>query len=422
MENLNTTSDRDNEAPQDAPEGSSWAQLSEFPSFEEMRVSQLKSNLLHGDGKKSGQELLAEYQTQQITDPPSRIEQARRKVLDALRIKSDRLEQRRNREAIPQAIAAYELHQKQSEQAYQEGLNEGRIQDEAPVGLTAAEMAALETDADPKTPTELSFTKKADEKLWDAQDQKVRHLKGERIQEMMEQDLNKRLTKINELMTDAEAGYGADITEMEYIGDPVKVINLKGHPMTMLTHAIDYKRDAGVEVGTGIAASLVVQPAIWTDNKHSIDKAQLGGVGAYSRNDNISTSYVNLEKNPNSFVLSGRFDMAPGSSQYIVYGFDHVEPMSLQKTDLRDGHNPKKTDGYISLGESDLDFFDKAEAVGGSHSYNEVLIGRYSETGVAKRPDYMVAENGLISDDLLNHAHYFGVPVVNIEREYYPDD
>lgn len=51
--------------------------------------------------------------------------------------------------------------------------------------------------------------------------------------------------------------------------------------------------------------------------------------------------------------------------------------------------------------------------------YNEIVLRRFAENGKAKPPDYLVIENGEISDDIKHHAAVFGVPIINVERKYY---
>ena len=68
---------------------------------------------------------------------------------------------------------------------------------------------------------------------------------------------------------------------------------------------------------------------------------------------------------------------------------------------------------------SNPDELDMLEGAEGTNNYNEILLRRYSENGMPKRPDYIVAENGQITETMLRHAEYFGIPIINIDKDAY---
>ena len=68
-----------------------------------------------------------------------------------------------------------------------------------------------------------------------------------------------------------------------------------------------------------------------------------------------------------------------------------------------------------------LDAIAGLEGAHGTPTYNEVLLRRYSENGVPKRPDYIICENGVISEESLRHAKYYGIPILNINTKAYSD-
>ena len=107
---------------------------------------------------------------------------------------------------------------------------------------------------------------------------------------------------------------------------------------------------------------------------------------------------------------------------YIVHGWDHVDAGSIIGVGDFDLRTPQHVDkdaiGAISLGGGHLDIWDQLEnSYGGG--YNEVAMWRYKDNGAAKPPDYLVIENGRMSDAIKYHAATFGVPIINVERRYY---
>lgn len=233
-----------------------------------------------------------------------------------------------------------------------------------------------------------------------------KNIQGERIQEIVEKDLNNRLTKIDDLedLADIE-GTGITSSEVEYNQDKIKVLNLENVPFTMLTHSIDFKQTDKHEnnIGKGTSNTLRVLPNIWLDRQ---DQTTINSTnnGYNTRGNVIFTSYSSTD-NPNSKPVTGD----------IIYGFDHVDANSILKLSERDGNTALVLDYRNNYPSQDqLDFLDEVENGASNGSYNEVAIKRYDETGKPRVPDYLVVYNGKISEDAKNHAATFNVPIINI--------
>ena len=232
-------------------------------------------------------------------------------------------------------------------------------------------------------------------------------VRGERIQEELEKDLNHRLAKVSDIEDLADIdGTGVSSSEADYHDKKVKVLNVdlntyQGEPLNLLTHSIDFKQTKVHEVnGQGTSNALRTHPYIWLNRA---DQTAFSS-GYNARSNVIFTSYFNPE-NPNSSIVEGD----------IIYGFDHVDANSILKLCPRDGNTPLQLDYRRNAPfETQLDFFDQVENGASKGSYCEVTIRRYDETGKPKVPDYLLAYNGFISEDAKNHASKFGVPVINL--------
>lgn len=142
------------------------------------------------------------------------------------------------------------------------------------------------------------------------------------------------------------------------------------------------------------------------------------------RGNTLSCSYTDVNKNPDRRLGTNLEMMTEHKKEpYIVYGWDHVRPGSVMEVANTDLNTPQiiSKKGYISLSESELDIWDKLEndTAKVKGSYNEVAMRRYNENGDPQAPDYLVIEDGKISEAIKHHADTFGVPILNVERRYY---
>lgn len=247
----------------------------------------------------------------------------------------------------------------------------------------------------------------------EADSNKKTRLRNQRAQEMFERDLNATLTTTEQLVDAIEAGEeGIRGYNVAYKDTSIPVISLEGFPFAMLTHCVDYR--AGAK-GTGIVGSETYQkvmdnPRLWVDSREQVEAdSHFGTNNADARGDVISASYTNSEHNLTSRVNGS-----------LTYGFCEVEADSVIY--VRDGdagtiNNAGKNDTSVSL----PDYLGMLEGPDATDHYNEVLLRRYSETGKAKRPDYILVENGNINETALRHAEFFGIPIISIETDIYRD-
>lgn len=254
-----------------------------------------------------------------------------------------------------------------------------------------------------------------------------RKLKFEQRRLEIEQDLNERLTGIDEIGAAAETGTQADARTMEYDGKEVLVYDMKGYPVAILSHNVGYKLGAEGEgtksVGQGTAQEVLRDPGKWMEKSPSREffETQTES-GTRQKGNTLSTSYFNTKTM--SDMNGGSAMRAMLGTQAVRYGFDHVRPNSLIRVSNDDAMMPRyvRKDRVFQVGAlSDLDRLEHPDDRYKRY-YNEVAMLRYDEEGKPLKPDYLVVMDGEITDDTLRHAAYFNIPIVNIESKYYGGD
>lgn len=236
--------------------------------------------------------------------------------------------------------------------------------------------------------------------------------KKQRIQEMVERDLNSHLLTVDNLETEV-LSENPEVQKrlVSFEGVDIPIYDLKGLPFSLLSTTIDYRSaNKPGEIGTETFRKVLEDPSVWTERRDEAEKARgFGTRNGDARGDTISTSYWNSERNIGSHV-----------SGNLIYGFENVQADSIISVSNGDGG----TSNMAGSAETTLlspDAIKWLEGAGGTSIYNEVLLRRYSENGIPKRPDYIIVENGRITEESLRHAKYFGVPIVNIERSVYAE-
>ena len=237
-------------------------------------------------------------------------------------------------------------------------------------------------------------------------------LKKQRIQEVVERDLNSHLLTVDDLEMEViseNPEIQKRIVPFEDIDIPV--YDLKGLPFSLLSTTIDFRSaNKPGEIGTETFRRILDDPSIWTERRDEAEKASgFGTRNSDARGDTISTSYWNSERNIGSHV-----------SGDLIYGFESVQADSIISVSNFDGG----TGNMAGNAETTLfspDAIKQLEGAGGTNIYNEVLLRRYTENGIPKKPDYIIIENGRITEESLRHAKYFGIPIVNIERSIYTE-
>ena len=296
----------------------------------------------------------------------------------------------------PQTKESHEVEQTESDQEESEAEARRRIENEF-----AEEEAQRER-------------KKLEEEMARARDYFDLHrdevLRNQRAQELLERGLNERILKVDQL----EEEVSVENPEVEkstesYEGREIPVYTLHGFPMKMLTHTVDFRRSSipGV-IGTETYKAVMDDPSVWDTRRDIAEKAEgFGTRSSNARGDTISASYRNSEHN-----LSSRVEGE------LVYGFDHVDADSVVLISIRD-RGTKNMAGTIETEIYDPDQIDILEGAQSSGSYNEILLRRYSENGMPKRPDYIVVEDGKITETVLKHAKYFNIPIINLDMAQY---
>ena len=191
----------------------------------------------------------------------------------------------------------------------------------------------------------------------------------------------------------------------------------------MISHAIDYRvlnSHLPYKIGVQTMQQLLEHPDLWGKHrKEIVEHPSFGTDHGDARSDAISASYVSSEAGNLSSRIGGQdFDSKEGSYIYTCYGFDHLEADSVINFTLGDagtptdaGQQPTKINSFV---------FDKIEKLGDQRGYNEIALRRYFENGAPRIPDYIITENNRISKAALRHAAYFEIPIVNIDRRFYP--
>jgi len=369
--------------------------LSKYDIAERPRVDRIKSNLRSLN--------IREYKEKQIETPPSAFTKIVRLVADRLGIKTKRSEERREREAMHVALSEY-----YEEKAARKRAMEEREQAEA----LERERQNAEYEAEKARREERALARDMATVRDEFDHNKRSRFKKQRIQEMVERDLNSHLLTVDNLEIEV-LSENPEVQKrlVSFEGVDIPIYDLKGFPFSLLSTTIDYRSENKPgEIGTETFRKVLEDPSVWTERRDEAEKASgFGTRNADARGDTISTSYWNSERNIDSHV-----------SGNLIYGFENVQADSIILVSNDDGG----TSNMAGSAETTLlspDVIKRLEGAGGTGSYNEVLLRRYTENGIPKKPDYIIVENGRITEESLRHAKYFGIPIVYIEWSIYAE-
>lgn len=215
--------------------------------------------------------------------------------------------------------------------------------------------------------------------------------------EAMYNDRLDAIEYLEEALTSQKEGITKTIGKYE--GQQVDVYNLAGLPFHFIQHSLD-----GL-TWTETADGLRKNPELWMKNKAEL---QLGSSKQYG--DTLSVSYIDAGIN----VVKGGISSEHG----LIYGFSKIRPGTLLQIHSRDGGTPNRVEyaearsGLTAISPDNL-------AKQSTHFHNEVLLKRYNEDGKPMKPDFLIARDGVVTEDAKRHALYFGVPIVNIETASY---
>lgn len=366
--------------------GSKWSILEslagKYDAAERGRVDQLKDNLRQDLQDPSSES--SRYRYEQISAPPSTLRKIGRLALDRLGIHFSRSETRRNREAMAVAIREYDTEQKQKELEDQRRLEEQEAENKR--RKAAEEKAAFEKD----------FVYAMDNYRL----RKKMEVRARRTQESVEREFNSELLTVDKLEEEVLAeNPEVEKDSIEYNGTEVPVYILKGLPFSMLSHNIAYKKDGDEgTIGATTSRKLIDDPSIWMQSEEGASKER-------NRGNVISLSYINSDSN-----LTSRFVLNDGTD--ICYGFSHLAPFQYIHASTTDARSPQHYKKGTTEAGMSIDIIDKLKKE--SAGYNEVVVHRYTEDGQPYRPDYIIAQHGIITEDMLRHAKFFDVPIVDI--------
>lgn len=359
---------------------------------ERPRVDRIKTDLYLHPGK------INEYEEKKSTSEPSIIKKAVRLITDKLEIKTKRGEELRDREAMRVALIEY----RKEEDAKQRDFEEKQRKD-----ILEREQREIEEARKERNSLETSMLKVRD----DFDKRKQERFKRQRVQEIVEKDLNARLLTTDTLEAEIlSENPEVQKTSIIFEGTQIPIYDLKGLSFSILSTTIDYHETgtAWVGFGTETYKKVLANPAIWGERLEDVEKSN--GFGAWNSNargNTISTSYWNSDKNINSHVRGN-----------LIYGFERVEPDSIISVHNGDGATNNMT-GSDETRLEEPDIISELEGENGTGVYNELLLRRYSECGIPKKPDYIITENGKITEASLRHAKYFKIPIVNIDHAIY---
>ena len=365
---------------------------------ERPRIDKIKAGL-------SDYKMMNQARKKQVSTRPGLFKQATRFVMDKLGIKTSGSEERRNREAMHIALIEYheeellrkkEWEEKQKTEADREAERKARIAAQERIEKAQREQEALERDM--QTARDVT------------EQEKQNRFEKQRIQEIVERNLNSRLLKVEDL--EAETFFdNPDIQkhEMVFEGSKIPVYDLKGLPFAILSHTVDYRNVNKLidEIGQDTYREVMKNPGVWNERQDkAMEASGFGTKNKDARGDTISTSFRDSEKNIDSYV--------PGE---LIYGFEQVRADSIISIFNGDGAT-NNTAGRSETSLSDLNKLDQITGAGGTSNYNEILLRRYSENGIPKSPDYIIT-NGTVSETALKHAKFFNIPIINIDRVAY---
>lgn len=369
--------------------------LSKYDIAERSRVDRIKSDLDYFN--------IYEYGRKQIASRPNAFTKTVRLIADKLGIKTKRSEERREREAMHVALSEYHEEEAARRKAIEEREKAEALERERRNVEYEAEEARREKEA-------LERDMATARGVFD--DDKRDRLEKQRIQEIVERDLNSHLLTVDDLEMEA-ISENPEIQKriVPFEDTDILVYDLKGLPFSLLSTTIDYRSaNKPGEIGTETFRRILDDPSIWTERRDKAEKASgFGTRNGDARGDTISTSYWNSERNIDSHV--------PGN---LIYGFESVRADSIISVSNGDGGTSNMA-GNKKTTLSNPDAIKQLEGAGGTDNYNEVLLRRYTENGIPKKPDYIIVENGRITEESLRHAKYFGIPIVNIERSIYAE-
>ena len=201
-----------------------------YNKHERSRIDKIKAGF-------SNDMMRYEAERKQVFAKPSLFKQATRLVMDKLGIKTSGSEERRNREAMHVALVEYHEEKLLREKEWEENKKIEEAQEREREAKKEAQNRIEETQREQK-----ALERDMQDARSDAERKKLDRLKTQRVQEIVEKDLNSRLLKVEDL--EAETFFdNPEIQKhkMVFRGSEIPVYDLKGLPFTLLSHTVDYR-------------------------------------------------------------------------------------------------------------------------------------------------------------------------------------
>lgn len=381
-----------------------WSILERYAEDERRRVDAIKDELKHHSFASEIGGLSYREQAEQVSEP-GKWRKLGRAVLDVVDLHPKASEKRRQQEAL--ATAKKEIEAERAERDFQ-------YQMERLMSQTGNSVRQIMWEEEQEKREQERLAREMVDGMDVQRYHKQEYYENERKQEFLERNLNEKLVTVDELEAQVDVNNPeVDKRYMEYGEGEVPVYDLKGLPFAMLSHSIEYRKvnyNDDYHMGVQTSKQLVEEPTLW---KQRSDEFEMVSSGGQARGDVISTSYINSEHNLNTRCYE------TNREPDICYGFEHVEGDAILASgtgDMGSNNNFGRKRGTTNH----LTDWKMLESMPtGWDGYNEVVLRRYDETGKPRLPDYIIAQNGKITEGMLKHAAAFNIPIVNIEEKFY---
>jgi len=258
-----------------------------------------------------------------------------------------------------------------------------------------------------------------------------RKLDKQAIHDVLEVELQEKLTRLSDLDLAASLGEPGislgflNTNESLFDGEPdgemffdkvnnksslervneILIYKLSGLPIRFLQHTVDYRLSPDTDVNsTGFIRSqnLLLNPEYWINQENDIRG---------EKSNTLSCSYVDSEIN----IMHG----AATSFFGVAYGFCKIEKNALigiYKGDGQTANNLGEMSAYD--GRYEVESLDEL-AYKSTSTYNEVFLRRFDTNNQSLMPDFLITYDGFYSDQMVKHAKFFNVPIIDIERNSY---
>ena len=188
-------------------------------------------------------------------------------------------------------------------------------------------------------------------------------------------------------------------------GNEILIYKLSGLPIRFLQHTVDYRLSPDTDVNsTGFIRSqnLLLNPEYWINQENDIRG---------EKSNTLSCSYVDSEIN----IMHGAATIFFG----VAYGFCKIEKNSLIGVYKGDGQTANNVGEMAAHnGRYEVESLDDL-AYESTSSYNEVFLRRFDANNQSLMPDFLITYDGFYSDQMVEHAKFFNVPIIDIERNSY---